>query len=400
MSRLPDTDYSPDKAVARYFGDADKGRAFLDDPDDTFPGCCFFEWLWIDYRAGKHSKTLAERMLTDELPEPERTVLRARMDAVPSFYKVQAIRKGESLTLLDVLFGGETVVYDKGLSESAEIDMSFAARVFPVGNFHLVSPLGPPTPALVTDEAVDFLMGHRLDLTPEGTRAKPHLFGHLWAWLEERRREKLTPPRMANTDGETLVFHTATYAVTDEVAARKAIAAREDVEPQDDNDGYRWLRHGRPASGLGETIHLGALSFVGEALLVEVNSAERFAKVRQWLDAVPGIAFRTVRTRSLKELLESGVPLDDRRTPEEKVPMTPELLEHVRAMLNNHHMKWLDTSIPAFGGKTPRQMCQSAEGRERVARMIRTMPKSRGPDGADIDVPREEMLKSLGLGPT
>ncbi len=400
MSHLPDTDYSPDKAVARYFGDVDTGRTFLGDPDDSFPGCCFFEWLWLDYRAGKHSRTLAERMLAGALPEPERTVLRARMDAVPSFYKVQAIQKGESLTLLDVLFGGETVVYDKGLSESAEIDMSFAARVFPVGDFHLVSSLGPPVPVLAVDEAVDFLKAHRLELTPEGTRAKPHLFGHLWAWLEERRREKLTPPRMANTDGESLFFHTATYAVTDENAARKAIAARKDVKPQDGRDGYTWLRHGPSASGMGEALHLGTLSFVGEALLVEVNSAERFAKVRQWLDAVPGIAFRTVRTRSLKETLESGVPLDDRRTPEEKVPMTPELLEHVRSMLNNHYMKWLDTSIPAFDGKTPRQMCQSAEGRERVARMIRTMPKSRGPDGADIDVPRKGMLKALGLGPT
>jgi len=400
MSLLPATDHFPSKAVTRYFGDLDTGYAFLDDPDDTFPGCCFFEWFWVDYRAGRRSKTLAEKMLSKSLPEPERAILHSRMEAVPSIFKVQAIEKGQSLTLLDVLFGGETVVYDRGLSESAETDMSFAARVYPAGNFHLVSPLGPPLPALAVDQAVAFLEERRLDLSPDGTRAKPHLFGHLWAWLEERRRQELWPPRLANTDREPICFHTATYAVTDETAAREAIAQREDVDPKEDEDGFYWLSDNQAGSIPGETIHLGTLTFVGEALLVEVNSAERFARARQWLDAVPGIGFQSVRTRSLKETLESDVPLDDRQTPEEKIPMTPELLEQVKAMLDDHHMKWLDTSIPAFGGKTPREMCRSAEGRERVARIIRTMPKSRGPDGADIDVPREEMFKALGLDAT
>ena len=312
MSWLPSTGHFPTKAIARYFGNVDEGKTFLYDPDDTFPGPCFFEWYWIDYRADKCGKTLAETMLSEPLPEPERTLLRARIEAIPSLYKVEDIRKGESLTLLDVLFGGETVVYDRGLSESAVVEMSFPARLFPAGNFHLVSPLGPAMPAFVVDDAVGFLEVRRLELTPEGVRAKVHLFGHLWGWLEERRRQKIPPPRMANTDGETLCFHTATYALADEAAARKAISAREDIEPQDDGTGYYWLRHGEAAHGLGDTIHLGTLTFVGEALLVEVNSAERLARARQWLDGVPGIAFQTVRTRSVKDMLEADVPLDDR----------------------------------------------------------------------------------------
>ena len=190
MSWLPSTGHFPTKAIARYFGNVDEGKTFLYDPDDTFAGPCFFEWYWIDYRADKCGKTLAETMLSEPLPEPERTLLRARMEAIPSLYKVEDIRKGESLTLLDVLFGGETVVYDRGLSESAVVEMSFPARLFPAGNFHLVSPLGPAMPAFVVDDAVGFLEVRRLELTPEGVRAKVHLFGHLWGWLEERRRQK------------------------------------------------------------------------------------------------------------------------------------------------------------------------------------------------------------------
>ena len=400
VSRLPNSGHEPAKAIARYFGNVDEGHTFLYDAEDTFPGCCFFEWFWIDYRADKRAKTLAEKMLDEPLPEPEQVLLRARIEAIPSLYKVQEIRKGESLTLLDVFFGGETVVHDRGLSESAAVDMIFAARLFPAGNFHLVSPVGPPLPPFLVEDAIGFLEDHRLELTPEGTRAKVHLFGHLWGWLEERRRQKRSPPRMANTDGETLCFHTATYALADEAAARKAIAARGDIEPQDDGTGYYWLRRGKAAHGLGDTIHLGTLTFLGEALLFEANSAERLARAREWLDNVPGIVFKTVRTRSVKDMLETDIPLDDWPTPGEKIAMTPELLGHVRAMLRDHYMKWLDMPLPMLGGKTPRQMCQNAEGRKRVAILIRTLPRSCDPDGAGIAVPRAEMLNALGLGPT
>jgi hypothetical protein len=371
--RLGPIERVPDKAIARYFGDADAGNRFLADPDNTFPEHCFCEWRWLDFRVGKGSKSLGEKMLKEGLPEAERILQEARLNAVPSIYRVLRIERGVSLTLLDVLFGGEVVVHDRGLSESSTVDMGFLARVFPAGAFHFSSPLGPPLAPVEIDEAVDYLRSLGLSLTPEGAKAKAHLFGRLWVWTEETRK-RAGMPRLSNSDGDDLCFHTATYEVHDEAAACAALAKRSDLELDDDGVRYEWLRREKTSAMFGEGLHLGTLTFVGEAMLVEVNSARRLAAAREWLDRVPGIRFHCVKVRSLDETMSAGVPLDDRRGPEDKVPMTPALIAHLRETIRAHYMEWLDTPLPALGGKTPRQTCRTEEGRKRVAVLIRCIP--------------------------
>ena len=49
-----------------------------------------------------------------------------------------------------------------------------------------------------------------------------------------------------------------------------------------------------------------------------------------------------------------------------------------------------------LGNRTPREVCKTANGRERVARSVRTMPDVSSPGGA-IPVPREELLRELGI---
>ena len=54
-------------------------------------------------------------------------------------------------------------------------------------------------------------------------------------------------------------------------------------------------------------------------------------------------------------------------------------------------------SLPVLGGKTPRQACQTEPGRRKVATLIRTIPQPVGNTEVNIEVPREEMLRLLGL---
>ena len=77
--------------------------------------------------------------------------------------------------------------------------------------------------------------------------------------------------------------------------------------------------------------------------------------------------------------------------------MTPELVAHLREFMHRHYVKWMDAPIPALDGKTPREACKTPEGRRKVTLMIRTMPKPMGVQGPDIDVPRDEMMRNLGL---
>jgi len=340
--------------------------------------------------------SLAERMLGGALPEAERLLLKARLNAVPSLFKVERIERGKSFTVLDVLFGGETVVHDKAMSETATANMGLAARVFPAGSFHFASPLGPPLAPLELDGALEFLQHLGMEFTREGTKGKSHLFGRLWAWADECRAGGFRP-RIKNTDGDEMRFHTATYAVSDEAEARAALSARGDIR-QEEEGRYTWFRVNEPGSSImpGDTTILGTLSFVGDELLVEVNSGRRLKKARVWLDRIPGVEFRGVRVRTLEQVREEGTPPDDRLGRRE-VPVTPELVAYVRALTHRQYMQWLDTPLPMLGGKTPRETCRTAEGKRRIARLIRTIPKPTGPGGADVDIPRKQMFDALGL---
>jgi hypothetical protein len=397
QARIAEAAETPDRAFVQYFGSAKAASGSLNDPDDRLPSMAFFEWFWLDYRAPGRQRTLAERMLAEPLPEPQRILLEARLQATPSLFKVERIERGTSLTMLDVLFGGEVVLHDKSLSETARVDFVFPARIFPAGNYHFGSPLGPPLPAIDADRVLHFLEQQGLKLTREGTKEKPHLFGHLWSWAAELRASH-GHLRMKNTDGDDLCFHTATYAVRDEAQARAALAAHQNVEQDTESGDYVWFRPNDPKTARipGDTLTLGRLSFAGDELLLEVNSARRLKKARGWLDKVPGIEFKSVLTRTLEELREDGVPPDDRLDRKE-VEMTPELAARVREMMHAHYMRWLDMPLPMFGRKTPREMCRTADGKKQVARYIRTIPKPVSSTGPEIEVPRKEMFDALGL---
>ncbi|MBM4036902.1 MAG: DUF2384 domain-containing protein [Planctomycetes bacterium] len=398
QSRMQESSQSIGWAIEQYFGQGEAGARFLGSTDDPFPGMCFFEWYWHDFRTTKDAKTLAEQMLAGNLPRPERAILEARVRAVPSIYKVERIEKGRSLTLLDVFFGGKVVVHDKGLSETAVVDMSLPGRVLPVGRFHFLSPLGPPLAALEVEEAIEFLWRLGLQPTPEGTRAKSKLFGWLWHW-QEKRREVGHKLQVLNADGDEISFHTATYAVTDQAQAQAALLARKDMDSHADGTSFTWIRPSETkwlSAYEKQTTPLGSLSFVGDELLVEVQSAKRLRRIRTLLKNIPGIEFRSVSVRTLDELREKGIPLDDRLGRAE-VPMTLELEAHAREAIRRYFMDWLDRPLPALGNRTPRAACKTPEGKQRVLMLIRTMPRPMGPDGPDVDVPREEMLRELGL---
>ncbi|NQT88281.1 DUF2384 domain-containing protein, partial [bacterium] len=360
-------------ALACYFGDEDVGWDFLGDEEDNFADVCFAECRWLDCRHAEQSTTPAERMLAGGLPRAERRILEARVRAAPSIYRMDAVDAGVSLTLVDVLFGGSVLVHDANLATTAAINMAFPARIFPVGSFHFAGPLGPLLDPLEIDVAIEYLQDIGLDLTPEGTRSNAHLFGRLWEFLDDAHADA-APPRVQNTDGDELCFHTATYRVADEGAARAVIGARDDVDDTDP-ECIRWVRH----DSADRMTALASLRFTGDELLVETNSAERSGKIRAWLDSVPGIAYETVRTRDMDTVRNAPRPPDDRLAAAAPVEITPEIAAGIEAIFHQQYMAWLDKPVPALGDKTPREACRTEAGKQRVARLIRAIPAPFGP---------------------
>ena len=399
--------------LRQYFG-CKNDEYLLEEYADLSVMHAFIEWLVHDYRpilrsenknkrdknrrrkAARRGKTLAEKLLAAGLPAAEAVLLEACAQAHPSILRITNVEPGVSLAVEDVLLGGERLIHDKLLSGCVQAGLCLTGRVFPAGRFYFFSPMGPPLPNLLAMEAAEYLESLGVKFTPEGLLREANKFGWLWDWYDERSAEGYMP-LLRNTDGEDLIWQTASFSVADEQVVRKALAGRKDIDFDDEDDEYLWFRYqGKEAMIPGDTLHLGRMRFLLGELILDVNSAERLKVARQWLEKIPGVNYLGVKTRDLTEQ-PRDIPMDDRMGPRESVEMTPELASYLQESFRQHYMKWLDTPLPMLAGKTPRQTCKTKAGRQKVAMLIRTIPRPVGNAGAEIDIPREEMLRSLGL---
>ncbi|MBN1845317.1 MAG: DUF2384 domain-containing protein [Sedimentisphaerales bacterium] len=374
----------------------------------------FMEWLAYDYRpvlrsdkkrrkdktrrpkGVRRGKTLAEKMLAAGLPAAESRLLEACMQANPSLFRIISVESGSYEVVEDILLGGEYVIHDKMLSECVQAGQFLTGRVFPAGQFHFFSPTGPPLSHLLVTEAADYLESVGMEFSREGLRRGADKFGLLWKWYDKRSRESHVPI-LRNTDGEDLIWQTASFSVSDEKTVREALAQREDIEYDQEEDEYKWLRHQTGRSMIaGDMLYLGRMHFVLNELIIEVNSAERLQTARRWLEKIPGVKYLNVKSRDFNQG-EFDMPLDDRMGPKKTVEITPELASCLQEFFNRHYMGWLDSPLPMLDGKTPRQMCLSEAGRQKVATLIRTIPTPVGNPGVKIDIPRQQMLRELGL---
>jgi hypothetical protein len=203
------------------------------------------------------------------------------------------------------------------------------------------------------------------------------------------------PPVLQNTDGDPLRPVSACFLVSEPGALARALSSRADIDEGDHPDSWVWLRDDERGDDLPSTV-LGRLELLDDRLLLEVNSTERLARARTWIEALPGSA--RFESETEHDLDQEDVPLDDRLPGPPREPLSAEGRETLADILLERQLAWLDESIPAFGGKTPRQACRSKQGRLRVAAMIRSMPAVGTPDGP-IEPPRERLLRELGLEP-
>jgi len=144
--------------------------------------------------------------------------------------------------------------------------------------------------------------------------------------------------------------------------------------------------------GFGDNTLLGRLEMIGDRLVLEVNSAGRLARARQWLEGLPGVSFERATAR---DVLSESRPVDD-KLPARPVKVEPEMLRAIEQMHRDLLRGWVDQPIPALGGLSPRQACKTPEGRRRVERLVRTMPAATYPGGT-LPPPRDELLRELGL---
>lgn len=123
-----------------------------------------------------------------------------------------------------------------------------------------------------------------------------------------------------------------------------------------------------------------------------MNSAARLKRVRAWLEKIPGVRFESARQLDL----DDERPLDDELPDPNEPEFEPAQGEALEQIYLKHCRRWLDEPVPALSNATPRECAKTAGGRQRVARLIRSMPAVPMPWGT-MEPPREELLREQGI---
>lgn len=342
---------------------------------------------------------------------PARRYLEALRDSTLSIYEVVDLEPGHSLTVRDLVLGGEPVtVEEKSGSEMAARWDRIAARIVTVNNKLCFTGAMLLLPHEVADEALSVIektvkrarkelrkeakkQGIPLDLSDGDLREmvvsnNPQLLTQIWlAHALERSSAPL--PELRNSDGHEIVFSEARFPIIGELA--KIVDRLDDIAEFDRDDPdemqWTWLGHAPRSKGaprgdhlilqtydeVGGTI-LGSIEIGGDGLVLSTNSRQRCEKGRDLLLA------------RLDGLI--GQPLSVQRTPEQLIEeqsgsgpepseLPPEVAERaVRSYFDHHFRQTLDEPLPYLGGKTPRQAASTKKGREKVISWLKLLENS------------------------
>ncbi len=222
-----------------------------------------------------------------------------------------------------------------------------------------------------------------------------------------RRGSRLAPgsPTLVTPEGDPLLLCSALYRHTGMREAQQILALADDFDlgdtPEPGPDGvlqFGWYEAGpgtRPLPvPLGRRV-LATLTLTPDTIEVETMSAQRLMRCRRRLKRLLGDRIHLLRTqtRSVEQALAQEPPAD---APEPLI-LPPEAIADLEERMLR---QWVDESIPALDGMTPRQAVQTPEGRQRVLDLldyIERQQASHPPPPGMFSPDYRQVIKMLGL---
>jgi hypothetical protein len=204
-------------------------------------------------------------------------------------------------------------------------------------------------------------------------------------------------PKLCNADGDPLVLQTLHFEITSPAHAfaelkslTEGIMSEEDLRSSaklEDGEVYEaeipWFKKPKSKAKLGSNTVLGRIRIIGKKLKIEVNSDKRAKTIKKKIETALGVQVKFVTT--VIESVEGNIA----RAPNQARPdpsaiplgqMSPEALEALKKMANDHWTKWFDDKIPALNGMTPKHAAKTKEGRELLEALLNSYEKRSGHD--------------------
>jgi len=344
---------------------------------------------------------------------PAKRYLQAFRDSVLSLYEVVELDPGHSMTVRDLVLGGDPITVEEKLgSETAARWDRIAGRVVTVNKKVYFTGALLLFPHEVADEVLsgieEMVKSIKKKLQREAKKqGKPadfkdrdvremllHTGAHLFTrtWLIDALIQAAAPlPEIRNTDGDEIVFSGARFPITGEVA--KVIVGLDTINEFERNDPdelqWTWHGHGSPSKRMsrgkglafeteddaGRTT-LGNIEIDKDALVLNTNSKERADKGRDLLlSRLDGLVGQPLTShQTLEKMLgerSGSAPVQSE--------LPPEVAEQaIHSFLDSHYRQTLDDPLPYLDGKTPRQAAKTKKGRERVISWLKKWENSEG----------------------
>jgi hypothetical protein len=347
-------------------------------------------------------------------PAPTHEYMAGLRRSVMSLYEVSEVVPGESMTLRDLVRGGDPVrVTERSGSRNLHQWDRIATRVIPVragavisgtllwfdhesseellaslrrvgrkaaqGATRLAADLGRPE----ATKAIRALLTPELQLS-----GAAFLFSNLWLGrlLEDRSGSSL--PEISNSDGEPFAFITLHFPLlpaTTPAALQGALGTIPSLLPASDSF-WNWLedrpstadaRRSPPrATRLITTMDdgarvLGNIEITPKAVTLSVNSERRAERGRTLLEpALRGL----VRAPFIERQELEQALADTRNRPKPASGLSPaEERAIVQQSLDAHYRQTLDQPLPLLGNVSPRQAVGTPRGREKVAAWLKML---------------------------
>ncbi len=313
-----------------------------------------------------------------------------------SVFEVTEVRLDEGMTLRDVRTGDVVEVQERRGTHAVEVGRYVLARPLPTGSG------GNQLFGGITT-VPDSMLERFIELLDDGPTAADLL-------LLVARAE--APPTVSNRDGHAPMFCVTTWVVPDAEAAAEALDTV--FEPSDEPNRWTWL-HGSeddPAvtEAEGRTV-LGDVALAGDRVAVSTNSVERAESASQLLGTLLPDAEVVEELRSdLDEIrrdlaYERAVFGEDDEVPRglrDPAEAPPEVRAALRQQMDVYEEQWVDESIPALGGATPREALDDPTRRDDLFRLLDRMEEmdaGLSPERRALGMRTSRLRELLGLPP-
>ena len=368
-------------------------------------------WVLYHYPTSDTGEPMAVVMGDEErrrLTLPVLQLLVHQLSSYLSVWQVTSLNPGVGLQLEDLLTGASQFVHDVKLSQSAQVHVALLGRVVVCDDVAFVSgmhnrPLAPLAAERVVQEMRRRCRVRTRPIKPDRLRDPDMQIDLLNFWREAIEMQSATPV-LTNTDGDpfSLLTDRFDFAATERgrvISALQKIEGASDAETDGDVTEIMLLKAGSRSMPLSDSTVIARLAVHATRLVAETNSVRRADAARARIEAVAGTLLRhRIRSEtSAASLLKQAEEKGSSRGASESAAMPPEIQAAMRDFRERYMQQWLDDSIPALNGLTPREAAADPKRHRALEALLRDLEYHEGLQPEADRYNTDGLRKTLGM---